>query len=303
MTRAPPWQAYLLLASGMAVVGCYIGFSKILVATVPVFLLGSIRFAIAALVMLPWTFPRGSGAVLRAQGTVLFLQSFFGNFLFTLCVLSGIARTSATGAGVIMSTLPAVVALFSFVTLREPLGIRTSAAIVLAIIGIGVLSVQHSPPEGAAAQWLGNGLILGAVCCEAIYVVLGKRLMNANVGPMQISAWINAVGLMLMLPMGIVEGVRFDFARLTQPLWALIVAYSLAAGIASTWLWLSGLKRVPANQAGVFTIALPLSAAAVGIVFLSESVSAAYLIALACAIGGVVLVALEKPAQKRIESM
>jgi drug/metabolite transporter (DMT)-like permease len=295
MKRAPPWKAYLLLASGMAVVGAYVGFSKLLVANVPVYLLGSIRFGVAALVMLPWTFPKGSMAVVRSQWRVLFLQSLFGNFLFTICMLSGVARTSATAAGIILSSLPAVVALLSFLTLREKLGVRTCVAIGLAVVGIATLNVERSAASSTSAQALGNLLMVGAVFCEALYVVLGKRLTSANVGPMQISAWINLVGFFLMLPLGALQAASFDFAAVAPVLWLLIVAYSLAASIASTWLWLSGLKSVPANQAGVFTIALPVTSAAVGLVFLAESWSTAHSIAFVCAIAGVILVATERP--------
>jgi drug/metabolite transporter (DMT)-like permease len=98
-----------------------------------------------------------------------------------------------------------------------------------------------------------------------------------------------------MLPLGALQAASFDFAAVAPVLWLLIVAYSLAASIASTWLWLSGLKSVPANQAGVFTIALPVTSAAVGLVFLAESWSTAHSIAFVCAIAGVILVATERP--------
>ena len=40
----------------------------------------------------------------------LFAQSFFGNFLFSICMLYGVSLTSAVAAGLVMSTIPAVVA-------------------------------------------------------------------------------------------------------------------------------------------------------------------------------------------------
>ena len=38
----------------------------------------------------------------------------------------------------------------------------------------------------------------------------------------------------------------------------------------TVWLWMTGLKHVPASSAGVFTVLLPVSAAAVGVFFLGE---------------------------------
>ncbi|MFM2398056.1 MAG: hypothetical protein RL341_213, partial [Pseudomonadota bacterium] len=51
------------------------------------------------------------------------------------------------------------------------------------------------------------------------------------------------------------------------------------------------LKTVPASQAGVFTVALPIAATLIGILFLGEQFTAAHGIAFACAVAGVLLIA------------
>ncbi len=288
--QAPPVSAYLYLIAGMSVVGAYVGFSKVIVETVPVFLLATIRFGIAAVAMLPWTFPRGGLAVAWPLRRTLVGESFFGNFLFSIFMLSGVARTSATAAGLIMSMLPAAVAVLSLIALSERINGRTQVAILLAVVGVGSLTVGRGGLGGLDASLVGNAFMVGAVFCEAMYVVLGKRLTSAAIGPMQISAWINLVGFVLMLPFGIWQGLRFDFGRMTPLLWTLIGVYAIAASVLSTWLWLSGLKHVPASKAGVFTAALPITSALVGIVFLGEQPRLAHGIAFVCAIVGVVLV-------------
>jgi drug/metabolite transporter (DMT)-like permease len=284
------WQAYGLLLAGMSVVGIYVAFSKVILATVPVLLLGWIRFGIAAVVMLPWTFPKGSWHVVRGQWPTLFLLSFFGNFMFSICMLSGVARTSATAAGLIMSMLPAVVALFSVVLLRERLAAPAAVAIGLAVLGVSFLTVHRTSGDERSSEVVGNLFMVGAVCCEALYVVLGKRLTTANVGPMQISAWINLVGFTLMSPFGLWQARSFEFSRITTEIGLLIAIYAVAASVLSTWLWLSGLKTVPANRAGVFTIALPISSATVGVLFLGERLGVAHLVAFFCAALGLILV-------------
>ncbi len=279
---------YLLLTAGMVVVGAYVGFSKLILETVPVFVLAMLRIGIAADAMLPWTFPKGGLAIAWPQRGTLLAQSFFGNFLFSICMLAGVARTSATAAGLIMSMLPATVAVLSLVALRERLDGRTSTGVALAVAGVAALTVTRG--AGGPGSLTGNALILAAVCCEAIYVVLGKRLTSASVGPMQISAWINLVGFVLMLPLGLWQARTFDFARIDATLWTLIAFYAIGASVLSTWLWLSGLKHVPASRAGVFTVALPITSALVGIVFLHEVPTPVHALAFACAIAGIVLV-------------
>ena len=288
-----PLSAYFFLIAGMAVVGAYVGFSKVIVATVPVFLLATIRFGIAIVVMLPWTFPTGGLAQLRAHRGTLVAESVFGNFLFSICMLSGVARTSATAAGLIMSMLPAAVALISLVALRERLDRRTSIAVLLAVVGVSSLTIGRgaaSAGDAMGAAFAGNASMVGAVGCEAIYVVVGKRLTNAGIGPMRISAWINLIGFVLMLPLGLWQARGYDFGRVTPDIWALIVVYAIAASVLSTWLWLSGLRHVPASRAGIFTTALPITSALVGIAFLGERPTPAHGIAFACAVTGIWLV-------------
>ena len=74
--------------------------------------------------------------------------------------------------------------------------------------------------------------------------------------------------------------------------WLLLVAYALAASVWTVWLWMTGLKRVPAAQAGIFTVMLPVSAALVGVLVLGESLSAVQTMAFGAALSGVLLATL-----------
>jgi drug/metabolite transporter (DMT)-like permease len=280
----------------MAVTGSYVALSKPLTEAFPLFLLAWMRFAIAALAGLAWLRPRpGDQPLDRQAWQTLFAQSFFGNFLFSILMLSGLALTSASAAGVVLAGLPAVVAVFSWWWLGESLHPRTLVAIALAVIGIALLSPAGGASAGGASL-VGNLLVFGCACCEAVYVILGKRL-TARLSARRISALINLVGLALTTPLGLWQAFSFDFASVSAGLWLLLIFYAVAASMLSTWLWLSGLKHVPASDSGVFTIALPLSSTAVGVWVLGESFSPFHAIALALAIAGIVLVTWPRPSK------
>lgn len=286
-----PWLSYLCLASGMALVGSYVGLSKILVLVLPIFLLAWLRFGIAAVAMAGWVKRQPGEAPLSAHDRwLLFLESFFGNFLFSVCMLFGVARTSALAAGVIMAAIPAVVAILSSLLLHERITPRVAIGIACAVGGIALVSFgKHAGGAGAdAGGLLGNLLLLGAVTCEAIYVVIGKKL-TGNVSPKRISALINLWGLLLVTPLGVWQALSFDFASVSAGHWWLLLFYSLAASMVTVWLWMTGLKHVPASQAGVFTVMLPVAAAATGVVFLGERFTPAQAGAFALALAGVVL--------------
>jgi drug/metabolite transporter (DMT)-like permease len=287
-------KGYLYLFSGMAVVGVYVALSKPLTQAFPVFLLATLRFAIAALLMLPWLFEKSSADLRQVQKLsapikkTLFWQSFFGNFLFSIFMLYGVSHTSATASGVILASLPAVVAIFSWLFLKEVLSAGTVLAAGLAFAGVAALSAVKDASGVMSVE--GNVLVFCCVCCEAVYIFLGKRLTK-SLSPKRISALINLIGLVLMLPFGISQATSFDFSNVSAAVWSLLVFYAVAASMLSTWLWLTGLKTVPASHSGVFTIALPMAATFVGVQFLGESLTFVHAIAFACAVAGILLIA------------
>lgn len=300
---APPrLAAYVCLASSMALVGGYVALSKPLTLVFPVLLLAWLRFGIAALAMPHWLRrPADEPPMTRRTRALVFLESFLGNFLFSICMLFGVSMTSAVSAGVIMASIPAVVAVTSWVFLRERITLRIASAIACAAAGIGVLALapgsvaSHATAADAAAAaaassnaWLGNLLVFGAVLCEAAYAVIGKSL-TGKLGPRRICALINLWGLALSTPFGLWLAWHFDFSSVQLGRWALLLAYSMAASIWTVWLWMTGLRSVPAAQAGVFTVMLPVSAALVGVFVLGESLGRVQLLAFMMALLGVLL--------------
>jgi len=276
----------------MSLAGTYVALVKPLAVLLPIFALALLRFAIGAVALLPWSWRGRSEAPLtRLECRQLFLQSFFGNFLFSVCMLSGVALTSATAAGLVMSALPVVVALLSSVLLSERVTGRLLLAVGCAGAGIALVQLARSATPVAASSWLGNALVLGAVCCEAVYVVIGKQL-SATRTPMRVSAWINLWGLALSAPLGLWQLARVDWVAIPARLWAYLVFYALAASVVTVPLWMSGLRRTSAGIAGVFTVALPLSATAVAAGVLGETVTWLHAVALSFAVLAIVLAAM-----------
>ncbi|TSE27909.1 DMT family transporter [Tepidimonas aquatica] len=292
-----PWTAYGALAASMALVGSYVALSKPLLAAMPVFVLAWLRYLIGAAAMLHWLRrPAHEPPLTPHTHALLFVQALLGNFLFTLCMLYGVRLTTASAAGVIMAAIPAMVALQSWWLLRERLDARSLGAIALAALGIGLFSLDKGAATPAAAQgtWLGvplplwgNLLVLAAVACEAAYVVIGKRL-TGRLAPKRIAALINLWGLVLMTPLGAWAAWSYDWSRMSLPLWALLVFYALAASVWSVWLWMTGLRHVPAARAGVFTVMLPISAATIGVLVMGERLTPVQWGAFALALVGLV---------------
>ena len=285
-------RAYLLLALSMSLVGSYVALSKPLVAALPVLLLAWLRFGIGVLAMPHWLCkPPEEPPMTSAIRKLVFLESFLGNFLFSICMLYGVSMTSAVSAGVILASIPAVVALMSWLFLRERISLRVWAAIACAALGIGLLASAGPQVEAQVSSLWGNALVFGAVVCEAAYAVIGKKLTGA-LSAKRITALINLWGFALMTPMGLYLALHFEFAGVALSSWLLLLFFALAASVGTVWLWMTGLKSVPAAKAGVFTVMLPISAALVGVLVLGETLRGLQLLAFGIALLGLLLATL-----------
>lgn len=310
-TSRRPWLAFLCLGASMSLVGSYVALSKPLVGIFPVFLLAWLRFAIAAIAMLPWLRrPHDEAPMSKATRRLVFLESFLGNFLFSICMLYGVSMTSAISAGVIMASIPAVIALMSWWFLGEHISPRIGIAAALGFVGMALLSLsKNEPPTQTSygleasfphATWVGNLLVFAAVVCEAAYAVIGKRLTGV-LGPRRISALINLWGLVLVTPLGLYTAWSFSFSAVAPSAWLLLVFYALAASMWTVWLWMTGLRSVPAAQAGIFSVMLPVSTALVGITVLGERLQSMEVAAFGFAMAGIVLATWPaRPAPKEV---
>lgn len=297
----------------MALVGSYVALSKPLAAVLPVFLLAWLRFGIGVVAMLRWLRkPPEEPALTMSTKGLLFLQSLLGNFLFTICMIYGVSLTDAVTAGVVMASLPAVVALMGWMFLRERVAPRTWLAVACAVAGVALYTLAK-PGQGAhdAAGassgathelfWLGQLLLVSAVICEAAYTVIGKTL-TAQMGPKRITSLINLWGFALSTPFGLYFALDFDFTAVHWHTWLLLLFYALAACVWTVWLWMTGLKAVPAAQGGIFTVVLPISAALVGVAALGETLSGMQVLAFAIALASVLLATLPSRTAMRVRS-
>ena len=258
--------AYAQLATAMALVGINVGVGKLLADAMPVATVLALRCALASLVLLPLA----GRALLQVPGRAvllnLLLQSALGTVLYNWALLAGLQRTGALDAGLMLATLPALVAVGARLFLRERLSPRGVAAAVLAGGGMAVLA--WGAGGGAQFAWTGYALLLLAVCGEAGYVLLAKA-NSGRVAVLPAAFWMQAFGALSLAP--------FAWGTVPSPaIGALLAFHSLTASVAAVVLWYAGLRRVPGSVAGVFAGLLPLTAGATAVLVLHEPLTLAH---------------------------
>ncbi|MFC4170158.1 DMT family transporter [Teichococcus aestuarii] len=265
--------AYLQLGSSMALVGLNVAVAKLLAGALPIALIVLLRCLLACAVLWPLARLREGGAI--PSGAVLrnlALQAALGTLLYNAALLTGLRHTSALEAGLVLATLPAVIALGSALWLRERLPPRQWAAAALAVGGMAAITLARLAGEGGGGgSLLGNALVFLGVCGEAAYVLLAKRIAG-RVPVFTASLWMQLWSAALMLPFAlpVLGGVA---ALASAEVSALLVFHSLTASVLCLLLWYAGLQRAPAGVAGIFTVFLPATAALVAVALLGEHFS------------------------------
>lgn len=281
--------AYFQLALSMSIVGANVAVGKIIVNVLPVFLFSEIRFFIALLFLIPLLLEDGKKINPLRKNSLffLFLQAFFGVFLFSIFMLYGVKFTSATSAGIITSTVPAAIALLSVFILGEKPSGRQLISVGLAVLGISITSFQGFSPEKEGAL-LGNLLIIGAVVSEALFTIYAKKL-SGILSPLQMAVGVNIIGLFLFFPFAINEAKNYNFNTISLSMWSLIVYYSVTASVLSFILWYCGVKKVAASIAGLYTGFMPIAATLVSLFFLKESLGLNHLSGMVCVLCAIYL--------------
>lgn len=291
--------AALSLLAAMTLTGANVAFGKAVIAEFPIYVFVLFRFVVATLALLAIVRTEAGPKLremTRGQGRDLVLMSLLGMVGFTVLMFEGLKRTAAADAGIITATLPAVVALLGVVVMGDRLSRMQLGAVLLAVAG---LALVHATGTATGTSTLpGNLLVGGAVLCEASFVLLGKRLAPPY-RPLRLALGANLVGLVLSLPLALMELPSFDPAAVRPATWALGIWYSLAASVICLWLWYRGLPYVETWLAGLATAAIPVAALAASALYLGETIGAAKLAGAALVIAAIALGALAAPRRSR----
>ena len=138
----------------------------------------------------------------------------------------------------------------------------------------------------AASSLTGNALVFAAIVCEALFILLNRKL-HTPVAALPLSTLMCGIGFAVALGPACFErpwGMPFNASALNGVLY-----YALVPTVAGFVLWYAGAARISGAEAGLMTALVPVSAVALAAVVLREPVSAAQLAGVACVLGAVLL--------------
>jgi len=252
--------------------------SKYLISTMPMFMLLATRFGLSAIILglvllitrTPIKDPLHPDKKLTPNDWFLaLLLGLFAAFLFNIFFVWGLQHTTATAAGIIGSTLPALIAVFSVWILKERLNNSKIIALVLAMLGILVINLDHFEASANLEHtYFGDMLVFIAMFPEAWYSIVSRKLAN-RITPLGGAFIANVVGFITLLPCALYTGTM-DFSVYTSFEFALI-GVAAVSSLIFFWAWAWGLSFIPASTAAVFGGVMPVATTLFAILFLGEN--------------------------------
>nr|WP_246583392.1 EamA family transporter [Bradyrhizobium iriomotense] len=248
--------------------GTSIGATRYLVGSIDPLAIGSLRFGIGFVLLLPLTLQRGDRWPERGDWATAAALGILFFALFPILFNASLIFTTAARGALALSTLPLLSLVIGAALGAEALTWRKSVGVVIATLGVAVALVSDltSAPSGA---WRGDLLMMAAALCMALYGIWSKPLIRRS-GPIAFTTMSMAAGAVCLILLSYVRGSFAPVAGFGTPQW-LASAYLGAFGAALTfYLWAFALERTTPTRVAISVTVNPITASLVGAWLLNE---------------------------------
>lgn len=262
---------------------------KLAVASVPPIELGTMRFALAGLIML--AIARATGASLGlARWKLLLVASIFGIFGYNALVFVGLTLAPASDGALIVPTLNPVLTVFFATFLGERLTRNKLAGVACATVGATVVIASAQTGAALSSQRLvGDLLMLGGAACWSVYATLGTITTRSG-SPLGVTAVASLAGAAMLFPFGFLEHGYQDVPSWPQSAWLDVAYLAVFATIVGFVLFYYAVRRFGAGLASMVSYLVPVVALVLAVFLLNERPTAPEIVGGAIILLGVRLV-------------
>jgi drug/metabolite transporter (DMT)-like permease len=210
----------------------------------------------------------------RRHALVLVALGVFGNGVYQVLFVEGIARTRAGDAALLVAASPAFMAILGRLRGTERISLRGVLGIAFSIAGIGLVVLNSS---GAAATrqatLVGDAFILVGSVCWAIYTVLLQPHTH-RVNGVQLSALTMTGGTLFLLIVAAPALLATPWARVPGAAWGAIAFSGFIALVIGYLLWYRGVRVIGPTRTAMYSNLQPVFAVLAAWIALSETPTA-----------------------------
>jgi drug/metabolite transporter (DMT)-like permease len=221
----------------------------------------AVRYALAAVLLALVLRGRGVPRPAPRQLGRLALLAASGLAGFNLLVIAAERSMDAASVGVVVATVPIVLAIAA--PLQERRRVRPRVLLAAAIVALGAAAVQG---VGGDVTVAGLAAALGALLGEAAFSLVAAPLLP-SLGALGVSAWGTALAVPQLLLYGVIADGPGGVLRVPALDEALVLVYLGAVVTAGCFvLWYTGVRLLGVERAGLLTGVMPAGALLTGAV-------------------------------------
>ena len=283
---------FLILAQIMVAISV-VGSKYLIASSISTLFLLVTRFSLATVVLLLLHHFCNSSTTIRSHleklnrkdWIIILAQALSAGVFFNFLMLLGLDYTDANVAGIIMSALPALIAVLSFLFLKERLSVKKGFSIGLATLGLLVISSNTFSASSIKYSLIGNVIIFLALLPEAGYYILSKLQPN-KLPIFLMAALMNGINAILLLPIAFLHE-NWHMLHLSTLQWIILGLVSIASGLFYVF-WYAGSQKTDGITASLSTALMPIATVIIAWLTLGETVGAIQLIGMGLVMASIV---------------
>jgi drug/metabolite transporter (DMT)-like permease len=206
----------------------------------------------------------------RTDWIQLFFLGMVGTFLYQLCFVAAVRRTSVGNGSLIIGLSPIVISLMSAVVGHERIRPLRWLGVFMALLGLYFV-VGHGV-DFSATSLGGDLLMLGGVMCWATYSVASQPILKRH-SPLVLIGITFSVGATMYLLMMSPILLDVNWSAVSGFSWFLMFSSAFLALNVSYWIWYTGLKKLGGSRTSMYSYLTPIVAMIVAAIWIGEPIS------------------------------
>ena len=245
-------------------------------------LLSMFRFFIASIILLIYVYRRKMLSQLKNiyldEYKNIVFQGLTGIAGMSSILFYGIKYTSASISSIIMNSNPLIIAVLSYLFLKEKLKSINIAGIIIGYIGIiPILSRGENIFKLFTSKHLfGDILCVIAAILWSLYIINGKRLLE-RYNPIIVTLAAMTIGTVILIPPLIIFYWKDIYNISMKTFWAMIYLGIFPTGVGFT-LWFNALEKLPASKLSIIGYLVPILSLILSVILLGEKINVFILI-------------------------
>lgn len=230
-----------------------------------------LRFFIASLIMLAVIlFTKNFSFNFNKKRLILFLG--FTNGVAYLFQYIGMFYTLASKSSLLVNLTVVWVALLSPTILKEQIGRKKMAGVILSLLGIVLVTTNLDFQSFGIGEIVGDLLMIAAGMIWALFIIYNKPLVNESKNMIQSLTWLLLFTMLPLIP--VVPFSAKNFLTLPVEAWIAIIYTAIFCWIIPYHLWSKGLKNISPVTSSVILLNEIIVAVTISTIVLGESFTA-----------------------------